>query len=81
MSMMGQDHKHTLGQKLTRRQAQVAGYLIDGETDKTIAAILGISSRTVEFHVHLLMAKLGAATRTRAAVLVDRQTRVVEAMQ
>ncbi|WP_435243053.1 ATP-binding protein [Streptomyces cucumeris] len=52
---------------LTRRQRQVIELLAQGLTDKQIAAKLVLSSRTVEGHVHRLLAVLGFHTRTQIA--------------
>ena len=38
-------------------------------TNKQIAARLGISDRTVQFHLGNVLGKLGVASRTEAAVL------------
>ena len=45
-------------QSLTRRQGQVLKLLMQGEKNKSIAHTLNISTRTVEKHRTLLMAKL-----------------------
>ncbi|WP_432143454.1 ATP-binding protein [Streptomyces sp. bgisy084] len=52
---------------LTRRQRQVIELLAQGLTDKQIAAELVLSARTVEGHVHRLLAVLGFHTRTQIA--------------
>ncbi|GAB2711386.1 helix-turn-helix transcriptional regulator [Kitasatospora kifunensis] len=52
---------------LTRREFQVVSLLVRGLTDKEIAAHLVISTRTVEGHVHRILAKLGLTTRTQIA--------------
>jgi signal transduction histidine kinase/DNA-binding CsgD family transcriptional regulator len=53
---------------LTSREQQVLAGIAAGLTNKQIAAQLGISDRTVQFHVSNVLGKLGAASRTEAAV-------------
>jgi DNA-binding CsgD family transcriptional regulator len=43
---------------LTAREREVAALAARGETDKAIAAVLGVSIRTVETHLHRAYAKL-----------------------
>jgi DNA-binding NarL/FixJ family response regulator len=54
---------------LTERELQVLALLARGRLNKEIAAELGISERTVKFHVSALMGKLGAGNRTEAVSL------------
>jgi DNA-binding NarL/FixJ family response regulator len=58
---------------LTPRERSVLDLLALGLANKQIAARLGISERTVKFHVSTVFAKLGAANRTEAV------TRAVQA--
>jgi DNA-binding NarL/FixJ family response regulator len=51
---------------LTPRERSVLEHLARGLPNKQIAAALGISERTVKFHVSAVFAKLGAANRTDA---------------
>jgi DNA-binding NarL/FixJ family response regulator len=51
---------------LTARERVVLEHLARGLGNKQIAAALGISERTVKFHVSALFTKLGAANRTDA---------------
>jgi DNA-binding NarL/FixJ family response regulator len=51
---------------LTRRELEVLGRLVEGLSNKGIAAQLGISDQTVKFHVAAICGKLGAANRTDA---------------
>jgi DNA-binding NarL/FixJ family response regulator len=51
---------------LTPRELQVIELLVEGLSNKTIAAQLGISDQTVKFHVAAICGKLGAANRTDA---------------
>ena len=56
---------------LTRREAEIMGWVSEGKRDREIAIILGVSPRTVEKHVANILQKLQAETRT-AAVKVSR---------
>ncbi|WP_395750681.1 response regulator transcription factor [Prosthecobacter sp.] len=51
---------------LTRRQAEVLYWLVQGKRDREIAVILGISPRTAETHVRSILGKLGVETRAAA---------------
>jgi signal transduction histidine kinase/DNA-binding CsgD family transcriptional regulator len=54
---------------LTPREREVLAGVAAGLTNKQIAARLGISDRTVQFHLGNILGKLGVASRTEAAVL------------
>ena len=60
------------GERLTERQRQILRLLIDGLTDKEIAAALGITRRTAAHHVAAIRAKLNAPSRTAAAAIAVR---------
>jgi DNA-binding NarL/FixJ family response regulator len=49
----------TPANKLTLRQREILRLLVDGHSAKAIAARLGISPRTVEFHKYAMMESLG----------------------
>jgi DNA-binding NarL/FixJ family response regulator len=61
------------GTTLTRREREVLELLAAGHSNKRIALELGIAEKTVKTHVGHLMAKLGVADRTQAAVLAVRR--------
>lgn len=58
---------------LSAREREVLGLLTEGLTTKEMARRLGITERTVKFHVHSLCAKLGAANRAQAVALATQQ--------
>jgi DNA-binding CsgD family transcriptional regulator len=57
------------GGDLTDRERDVLRLVARGEPTRRIAGQLGISAETVETHIRSGMRKLGARTRTAAAVL------------
>jgi DNA-binding NarL/FixJ family response regulator len=64
--------------RLTRREQDVLELIVGGRSNKRIALELGISEKTVKAHVTHLLAKLGVADRTQAAILAVREGLVVE---
>ncbi len=57
------------GASLTRRELEVLALLAEGFGNKTIAARLGVTERTVKFHVGAILEKLGVAGRTEAVTV------------
>jgi NarL family two-component system response regulator LiaR len=57
---------------LTRREREVLELIAVGRSNKRIAVELGIAEKTVKTHVGHLLAKLGVADRTQAALLAVR---------
>ena len=53
----------TYGFGLTRREAQIIGALVDGQTNKDIAGTFGISEYTVKHHLTNVYDKLGVYNR------------------
>jgi DNA-binding NarL/FixJ family response regulator len=53
----------------TARESQVLQLLANGNSNAQIAAQLGISERTVKFHLSSLFARLGAKRRTQAIAI------------
>jgi DNA-binding CsgD family transcriptional regulator len=51
--------------EITTREAQCLHWLEEGNSDEEIAAILGISKRTVRFHLDNLKKKYGVTRRTQ----------------
>jgi NarL family two-component system response regulator LiaR len=60
-------------ERLTRREREVLELIAQGRSNKRIALELGISEKTVKAHVGRLLAKLGVADRTQAALLAVRR--------
>lgn len=50
------------------RESEVITLLLEGKSNKQIAFSLGVSVRTVEFHLSKIYAKLGVTSRTEAAL-------------
>lgn len=59
------------GGGLTDRESEVLRHVASGHPSRRIAEILGITAETVETHIRSGMRKLGAKTRTEAAVLLS----------
>jgi DNA-binding NarL/FixJ family response regulator len=59
--------------ELTSRELDVLRLLGDGQSNKTIAATLGITERTARTHVSKILAKLGLSSRTQAALWAARR--------
>ncbi|OLC37901.1 MAG: hypothetical protein AUH28_03285 [Acidobacteria bacterium 13_1_40CM_56_16] len=53
-------------EQLTPRESEVLRLLADGLGNKEIAVKLSISEHTIKFHIHSILGKLGAASRTEA---------------
>ena len=54
---------------LTLRQEQVLSLVAQGRTDKEISNLLGISTRTVNFHMAKIMDELKANSRAHAVAI------------
>jgi two-component system nitrate/nitrite response regulator NarL len=61
-----------LPEPLTPRELEVLQLLAQGLSNRRIAERLGISEHTAKFHVNAIVGKLGAQTRTDAAVRAQR---------
>jgi DNA-binding CsgD family transcriptional regulator len=53
---------------LSEREVETLTWAARGKTSAEIAAILGLTKRTVDFHIDNARDKLGVATRVEAAV-------------
>jgi two-component system, NarL family, response regulator YdfI len=54
---------------LTLREREVLEMMMEGLSNKEIAAHLNISAHTVKFHISSILGKLGASSRTEAAAI------------
>jgi DNA-binding NarL/FixJ family response regulator len=54
--------------ELTDREVEILTWVARGKTSSEIAQILGLTKRTVDFHMDNARTKLGAATRTEAVI-------------
>jgi two-component system, NarL family, response regulator DevR len=68
----GQEPETDLG-RLTPQEQRVASLLAEGLTNRQIGERLGLAEKTVKNHVSAVLAKLGAANRTEAAVWAARE--------
>lgn len=60
-------------QPFSRRERQVLGLAAQGLTNKEIAYRLGLSERTIQFHMNSIFNKSGTQSRTEAVALALRQ--------
>jgi DNA-binding CsgD family transcriptional regulator len=63
---------------LSLREGEVLEWIVEGKRDAEIAAILGLSTRTVEKHVQHILEKLGVETRTGAVTWWHERLRAIE---
>ena len=56
--------------KLTRREIEVLSWVVKGKSNRDIADILKLSTRTVDKHLEQIYSKLGVENRTSATALV-----------
>jgi DNA-binding response OmpR family regulator len=54
--------------ELNDREVEVLTWVARGKTSVEIAQIIGLTKRTIDFHIDNARAKLGAATRSEAAI-------------
>jgi DNA-binding CsgD family transcriptional regulator len=66
-----------LVEPLTPREGEVLALLVEGLSNRAIAARLGISEHTAKFHVGAVLGKLGAESRAEAVTLAARLGLVV----
>ncbi len=59
--------------KLTHRETEVLRLVVEGKTNQNIAALLGISEKTIEKYLSAIFQKLGVTSRTEAAVHAVRE--------
>ena len=54
---------------LTDRELEILKWVKDGKSNSEISEIIGLSVKTIEYHVGNVLKKLGAANRTTAVVI------------
>ena len=67
---VGRNDRSAATSLLTGRERQVAELVAAGRTNRQIGRALGIAEKTVEVHVHHVITKLGARSRTEVATWV-----------
>jgi LuxR family quorum-sensing system transcriptional regulator SolR len=67
-SIVAQKHALKSMQELTARECEVLRWTAAGKTSGEIGMILGISTRTVNFHITTALMKLDAVNKTQAVV-------------
>lgn len=65
------------GESLSERELDVLAYIVQGASNKEIAARLFISENTVKVHLRRIFAKLGVSSRTEATTLALQKGLVV----
>ena len=66
--------------KLNDREVEVLTWVARGKTSAEIAQIVGLTKRTVDFHIDNARTKLGAATRTEAVIKANSGRLSIEAV-
>ncbi len=56
------------GSRFTRQESRVIELLLQGKSNKQIAALLGVKIRTAEFHLQNIYTKLNVTSRTEAVL-------------
>ena len=57
--------------KLSKREKEVVKLLLEGNSNKLIALAMGISDRTVEFHLRNIYAKYQVNSRLELVLLLE----------
>jgi DNA-binding NarL/FixJ family response regulator len=69
----GREGRSGLG-ALTGREREVLAQIAEGRSNREIARLLRVSEKTVKTHVSSVLAKLGVADRTQAALYAVRHS-------
>lgn len=72
-TQLSSDAEQAASAKLSAREVEVLGLLVQGASDRQIAEALFISPLTATRHVKNILRKLGVGTRTAAAMLAVRK--------
>ena len=66
----------TLNEPLSDREEEVVMLLLQGKSNKQIANTLGVTTRTIEYHISHIYEKLGVSSRAEAIIkLSEKQLR------
>jgi len=68
----GRDRLRASAAPFSAREREIMKWLYEGKSSWETSVILGISERTVNFHVYNVLRKLGAANRPQALAMVAR---------
>lgn len=63
--------------RLTRREQEVVSVLLQGKTNKQIAFLLGVSERTIEFHLKNIYAKMQVNSKIELILWLGKSTGVL----
>ena len=58
-----------LAEAMSNRETEILGYLVDGASNREIAAALGLSEKTIKAHLAAIYRKLNVGNRTQAAMI------------
>ena len=64
---------HALLEPLSLREAEVLRWTAQGKTASDVGMILGLTTRTVNFHISSAIRKLGTSNKTSAVVLATQR--------
>jgi len=64
--------KEKVAAPLTTREIQILSYIANGNTNKQVAHVLGISEQTIKNHISAILRKLNANDRAHAVALAVR---------
>ncbi len=64
--------KEKVAAPLTNREIQILSYIANGNTNKQVAYVLGISEQTIKNHISAILRKLNANDRAHAVALAIR---------
>jgi DNA-binding NarL/FixJ family response regulator len=71
--VVGALNPHARAAALSEREREVLRLVAGGQANKQIARTLGITERTVKFHVTSILTKLGAENRAQAVALATQR--------
>ena len=73
-SLVASEHPAEIAPELTKREREVLCWTAAGKTSFEVGVILGISTRTINFHITAALTKLDATNKTQAvakAIMLD----------